>query len=74
MSLVDSSFVSPAESDDSTVDIVPIVVTQHVRLWFRDLEDVMAADDKITEEDIGEALALYNRAQKVVNLGNAFAT
>jgi hypothetical protein len=61
-------------TNGSTIDIVPLVVTQQLSLWFRDLEDSMAQPGPgSTEDDLEEAFALYRKAQKVIQLANAFA-
>ncbi len=63
------------ESDHRSIDIVPLVVTQQMLLWFRDLEDAMAnAGPGSVEDDLEEAFSLYRKAQKVLQLANAFAT
>lgn len=57
-----------------TIDIVPLVVSQQLSLWFRDLEDSMAQPSQgQTEDDMEEAFALYRKAQKVIQLGTAFS-
>ncbi len=58
------------------VDLVPIVLQQHLTLWFRDMKDVMAIPPKPAKEgaDMEEAFALYRRAQKLIDMGNAFST
>lgn len=53
---------------------MPLVVTQQLSLWFRDLEDSMAQPGPgAPEDDVEEAFGLYRKAQKVIQLGNAFA-
>lgn len=45
-----------------------------LRLWFGDLEDAMAAPSPHggAGEDMEEAFGLYRRANKMVDMGNAF--
>lgn len=46
-----------------------------LRLWFGDLEDAMAAPKPQggqPGDDMEEAFGLYRRANKMVDMGNAF--
>jgi hypothetical protein len=54
---------------------VALILLQQLTLWFRDLEDSMESpppEGVVYEMD--EAFALYSRALKLVDMGNAFAT
>jgi len=58
----------------SSIDLVPLVVTQQLSLWFRDLEDSMSQPGPgPQEDDVEEAFALYRKAQKIMQLGTAFS-
>jgi hypothetical protein len=58
----------------SKIDLVQLVVTQQLSLWFRDLEDSMSHPGSGSAEDeMEEGFALYRKAQKIIQLGNAFA-
>lgn len=62
----------PADSSD--IDVVALILLQQLTLWFRDLEDAMTSpppEGVVYEMD--EAFALYKRALKLVDMGNAFA-
>ena len=53
---------------------MPLVVSQQLSLWFRDLEDSMAQPGQgSAEDDMEEAFALYRKAQKIIQLGSAFS-
>ncbi|KAK4689773.1 hypothetical protein P7C73_g321, partial [Tremellales sp. Uapishka_1] len=58
------------------VDLVALVLTQHLNLWMRDLEDAMMTpvENAGSEEEIGEALGIYKRARKLIDMGNAFSS
>jgi hypothetical protein len=59
----------------SGVDVVQLVMLQQLTLWFRDLEDAMQSPPPQGQEhDWEEAFALYRKAQKLIDMGNAFAT
>ena len=57
----------------SDLEVVPLVLQQQLRLWFQDLEDAMEVPVSAEEGDMEEAFALYRRAQKLEDLGKAFA-
>jgi hypothetical protein len=58
----------------SKVDIVPLVLTQQLTLWFRDLEDGMQTPPVDGQEhDLEESFALYRKAGKLIDMGNAFS-
>lgn len=62
----------------SDIDIVPLVLQQMLRLWFGDLEDAMQSPAPVSAQqgqqgdDMEEAFGLYRRANKLVDMGNAF--
>jgi hypothetical protein len=58
----------------SNIDVVPLVLQQMLRLYFGDLEDAMASPPPPGEpgNDMEEAFGLYRRANKLVDMGNAF--
>jgi hypothetical protein len=62
------------EADRRNLEVIPLVLQQYLRLWFRDLEDAMATPPPPGDvgEDMEEAFALYRRAKKLVDMGNAF--
>lgn len=52
-----------------------VVLHQHLSLWIRDLEEAMSAPDSLPSDrnqDLEESLAIYQRAQKLQNIGVAY--
>ncbi|OCF37607.1 hypothetical protein I316_00734 [Kwoniella heveanensis BCC8398] len=67
---LDRKFRDPITSE---IDIVPLVVRQHLTLWFRDLEDAMQllmADSPT--DSLDEMFGLYRRASRLAEVGEAF--
>lgn len=57
----------------SQIDIVSIVLDQHLKLWVRELEEAMSAPaESEAGGDLEEALGIYQRAQKLQQMGIAF--
>jgi len=56
------------------IDVVGLVLQQMLRLYFGDLEDAMSVPPPPGEpgNDMEEAFGLYRRANKLVDMGNAF--
>ncbi|WVR04402.1 hypothetical protein IAU60_001404 [Kwoniella sp. DSM 27419] len=55
------------------VDLVPLVLDQHLTLWFRDLEDtVLGWYNTEPRETTEESFALYRMALKLQEMGQAF--
>ena len=56
------------------IDVVGLVLQQMLRLYFGDLEDAMSVPSPPGEpgNDMEEAFGLYRRANKLVDMGNAF--
>jgi hypothetical protein len=59
----------------SNIDVVGLVLQQMLRLYFGDLEDAMSVPPPPEEpgNDMEEAFGLYRRANKLVEMGNAFS-
>jgi len=59
----------------SEIDIVSIVLHQHLSLWIRDLEEAMSASDGASVDaalDLEQSLSVYQKARKLQNMGLAF--
>lgn len=55
------------------VDVVSLVLHQHLSLWIRDLEEAMlSVGMNDSENHLEEALEIYQRAQKLQDMGTAF--
>lgn len=55
------------------VDVVSLVLHQHLSLWIRDLEEAMlSVGSNDSENHLEEALEIYQRAQKLQDMGTAF--
>ena len=63
------------DADISNIDVVGLVLQQMLRLYFGDLEDAMSVPPPPGEpgNDMEEAFGLYRRANKLVEMGNAFS-
>ncbi|WRT65054.1 uncharacterized protein IL334_001996 [Kwoniella shivajii] len=67
---LDRKFGSPITSE---IDIVPLVLNQHLTLWFRDLEDtVYILHSTAILDHIEDAFILYRKALKLSEMGDAF--
>lgn len=50
-----------------------LVLHQHLSLWIRDLEEAMSSiEDSQSDNHLEEALEIYQRAQKLQDMGTAF--
>ncbi|WWD22030.1 hypothetical protein CI109_106518 [Kwoniella shandongensis] len=57
----------------STLDVVPLVLQQHLTLWFHDLDDSVAALSPSEQNDrMDEVFTLYRKALKLSDMGDAF--
>ncbi|EIW68721.1 hypothetical protein TREMEDRAFT_39631, partial [Tremella mesenterica DSM 1558] len=68
------------DSLNDKVDIVPLVLQQHLRLWFQDLEDAMVSNphqsstsNHVNEDLMEESFIVYRKAQKLIEMAEAFA-
>ena len=76
MSLLSTLMISMEEDADiSNIDVVGLVLQQMLRLYFGDLEDAMSVPPPPGDpgNDMEEAFGLYRRANKLVEMGNAFS-
>ena len=76
MSLHSTLMISVEEvADISDIDVVGLVLQQMLRLYFGDLEDAMSVHPPPGDpgNDMEEAFGLYRRANKLVEMGNAFS-
>ncbi|WWC87193.1 uncharacterized protein L201_002079 [Kwoniella dendrophila CBS 6074] len=68
---LDKKFGSPITTE---IDIVPLVLQQHLTLWFRDLEDTMLAQTaEELRNNMEELFVLYRKACKLSDMGKAFS-
>lgn len=60
--------------DCRQVDVVSLVLHQHLSLWIRDLEEAMSAESATVniDDEFQESLATYRLAQKLQGMGVAF--
>ncbi|TXT13456.1 hypothetical protein VHUM_00823 [Vanrija humicola] len=69
---LDKWFPEPVTSQ---VDVVALVLQQHLSLWIRDLEEAMSATEVPRGDaglDLEESLGVYQRAQKLQSMGVSF--
>ncbi|WWD07979.1 hypothetical protein V865_006089 [Kwoniella europaea PYCC6329] len=67
---LDKRFAAPISSE---IDIVPLVLQQHLTLWFRDLEDtILAQTHEALRSNMEEMFVLYRKSCKLSDMGNAF--
>ncbi|WVW78775.1 hypothetical protein I302_100737 [Kwoniella bestiolae CBS 10118] len=67
---LDKKFGAAITSD---IDIVPLVLRQHLTLWFRDLEDTLLAHStERFRSDMEELFVLYRKSCKLSDMGKAF--
>ncbi|WWC67647.1 uncharacterized protein I206_101557 [Kwoniella pini CBS 10737] len=55
------------------IDMVPLILQQHLTLWYRDLEDTVIAHSPVgLDLNLEEMFVLYRKARKLSDMGVAF--